>query len=326
MNDMRLYKRGKYYYIEFRRGVARTTGTSDKRLAEQIFRNVKREYLKGRLLQLDVKKNITLAEFTSEYLKTREYVGGKTYKQDELALRLLADVIKPTIPLRSISERNIAEFRNACLARKVKPVSVDSYLRHIKAALNTAVKWKLLKEPPAIKIPTRKKYPKYLEKEDVEALLSYTKRNKFELWRIILFGLYTGCRRKEMLNLRWEHCNLKSKKPTAKIIGKGDRERTIPLLPKALEAMGEPRNIGRVFADIKHDTLTHWVHKAGRECGVSATVHKLRHTCATYMIMNGVNLKAVQEILGHAQISTTMIYVGMVAEHLHDEAEKLNYD
>ena len=72
MKSMRLFKRGDTYYVEFQRGKKRSLKTGNKKEAEAIFNQLRREWLAGRLIQLDSSKNVSLGEFTKEYLKHRE--------------------------------------------------------------------------------------------------------------------------------------------------------------------------------------------------------------------------------------------------------------
>ena len=151
--------------------------------------------------------------------------------------------------------------------------------------------------------------------------MRYAYRHNRPMYYWIKFALWTGCRRHEVWTLRWENVH----GDDCSVIGKGDKERTIALLPMAKSAMGEPKDIGYVFihyADI--DRHTKEFKKLVRDCGLPSdkydiTLHKLRHTAATNMLANGVRLEVVQDLLGHADISTTRIYADILGETVKRE-------
>ena len=215
------------------------------------------------------------------------------------------------------------------LARGVKPQSINSYLRHIRAALSKAYEWELIRKKPKIQMfPVDKPLPRVLKPDEIEILLSRAKETNTELWRLLVFYLWTGCRRKEALDLTWQDCYLDVPEPYAILRKtKGKKDRRIPLLPPVLESIKLfKKDIGPVFIKIHPDTASHWFQGLATECGIKARLHDIRHTAGSYMIASGINPRVVQEILGHAQFSTTEIYIHMVKDHLRQEMEKLRFD
>lgn len=111
------------------------------------------------------------------------------------------------------------------------------------------------------------------------------------------------------------------------LIGKGDKERTVPLLPGAIEARGEKKDIGPVFVHWRNlARYTKTFKRIARACGIEDIhFHHLRHTAATRMIESGVELSFVKGMLGHSSVTTTEIYTAIVQKKLAEEMKKLRY-
>jgi integrase/recombinase XerD len=134
----------------------------------------------------------------------------------------------------------------------------------------------------------------------------------------------------EVANARLE--DLKLDKGYVLVRGKGDKERMVPLGIPAQEALREYLKNGRELLAKKRSTpllfvatgarrLTRqriWqlVGQAALASGRHASPHMLRHSCATHMVENGADLRTVQTILGHADISTTQIYTHVALDRL----------
>jgi integrase/recombinase XerD len=144
--------------------------------------------------------------------------------------------------------------------------------------------------------------------------------------RAALETLYaTGCRASEVVALRPRDLDLEA--GVARCVGKGDKERIVPLGSRARTALAEYINRDRPVLLVRHpETSTVLVARSGRPlsrvglwrivkiharaAGLSASVspHTLRHSFATHLLAGGADLRAVQEMLGHASIATTQIY------------------
>ncbi len=183
--------------------------------------------------------------------------------------------------------------------------------------------------------------PKALSEPQVEALIGavvgddpVARRD-----RAILEVLYgTGLRISELVGLRLGDLDLES--ALIRAFGKGSKERVVPVGRPAVAALvawlgpgGRPALVpdrwarrtdaDAVFLNRRGGRLTRqgaWlvVKRWGREVGLDAhlTPHVLRHSCATHMLDHGADIRAVQELLGHASISTTQVYTKVSAERL----------
>lgn len=180
--------------------------------------------------------------------------------------------------------------------------------------------------------------PKVLSLEEVETLLASPKlKNHFGFRdRAMLELLYaTGIRVSELIGLNMGDVHLTM--GFVRCIGKGNKERIIPLGRTASAAIQEYLDRGRPeFVSKKHreDALFLNLHgkrltrqgfwkilkKLASEAGIQKelTPHTLRHSFATHLLENGADLRAVQEMLGHADISTTQIYTHVTKTRLKD--------
>jgi integrase/recombinase XerD len=183
--------------------------------------------------------------------------------------------------------------------------------------------------------------PKALSEAEVSALLAAVVGDEPSARRdrAILEVLYgTGVRISELVGLRLGDIDLES--GLLRAFGKGSKERVVPLGRHASDALGAwlgrggrpalvPKRWARrgdaeaVFLNRRGGRLTRqgaWlvVKRWGSEAGIAhkLTPHVLRHSCATHMLDHGADLRAVQEMLGHASVSTTQVYTKVSTERL----------
>ncbi|MDP2956615.1 MAG: site-specific tyrosine recombinase XerD [Longimicrobiales bacterium] len=184
-----------------------------------------------------------------------------------------------------------------------------------------------------------RRLPDFLTVEEVAALLDAPDPDAPLYWRdrAILELLYaTGMRVSELAELPLAHLDLDEGFLT--VFGKGSKERLVPVGAPALRALerylrdvrpaldgAKGKGRGRVFLNARGAPLSRvavWtlVREASRRAGITRKVspHTLRHTFATHLLEGGADLAAVQELLGHADISTTQIYTHVDREYLRD--------
>jgi integrase len=321
---MRLYKRkgSPNYYVEIERGKHVSLKTSDAKLAREIFREIEREQLRVKMHLLDESERITVERFSKKYIEDRQSLSGDTIRADRLAFKLFGDAIGHGTAMRLVDEKAIEKFKKVCLTRGVKPKSINTYLRHLKAGIREAHQLEYIKKIPRIRMlkePSR--LPKIFGKRDLHKILEHIKIKEFELWRIVQFAIWTGARRSEISGLTWDCVG----RDSVEIIGKGDKQRRVDLLPGAMEAIGDRRDIGRVFHPYHKDTISHRFRQHLNDIGISGHFHMLRHTSATFMLNSGISLPVIQSILGHSELRTTQIYAEVSDELRKKEMQKLKF-
>ncbi|MGI9609582.1 MAG: tyrosine-type recombinase/integrase, partial [Acidimicrobiia bacterium] len=178
--------------------------------------------------------------------------------------------------------------------------------------------------------------PKALTLDEVMALLDApdTTTPAGRRDRAILEFLYaTGARVSEAVGLDLEDVELDS--GTAIVTGKGDKQRLVPLgsysiraieayLPDRMTLRVPGRDSGALFLNARGGRLTRqglWgiVRKTASRAGIPAdrvSPHVLRHSAATHMVERGADLRSVQQLLGHATITTTQVYTRVTPQHL----------
>ena len=221
---------------------------------------------------------------------------------------------------------------------------------HLKmSALRSFYKWIVrighMKQNPLVGLTLPKKarrLPKFLTVQQVEALLAVPLKgaadDKLSAWRdkAILETLYsTGMRIQELVQLNDDDVDLLGE--VARVRGKGKKERLAALGGPAIETLqkylelrggaapaGRPlfrnRFGGRMTARSMQRMLKKYLIAVGLD--PSLTPHKLRHSFATHMLDAGADLRSVQELLGHANLSTTQIYTHITTERLKKVYEK----
>jgi len=283
---------------------------------------------------LAVEKNAsdnTISAYRNDLRQFSDYVAalrGSTQQWDDLTTE---DLMGYVAVLREKG------YKDSTIARKV--AAMKSFFAFL-AAEGTIDQdpTEQLKSPQV-----GKALPRALTPEEVDELLEQpAKRNTPEARRdkAMLELLYaTGLRVSELVALDVTDVALESDPVTVRSVGKGDRERVLPLPARAVDELRHyifhvrPRLVRSrrelaLFVNRRGERLTRqglWLilKNYAKEAGLDAkiTPHTLRHTYATHMLSGGMPLRYVQETLGHASISTTQIYT-----HLTDQQKRKQYD
>lgn len=175
-----------------------------------------------------------------------------------------------------------------------------------------------------------KKLPNYLNYTEIEELLaSIDTSNSEGLERRLLIEMFysTGCRVGEMVNIKISDIDFNSK--TIKVMGKGSKERIVyygDYASKYLEDYLKNKDKkGYLFTNKRGEKLTieeveYIVRDIMKHISIKThvTPHTLRHTFATHLLNNGADIRTVQELLGHANLSTTGIYTHVSSDRLKD--------
>jgi integrase/recombinase XerD len=248
---------------------------------------------------------------------------------------------KRKLTLESVSRDNLVEFLASLYRQKLESRTVARHLVTLRNFFRFAQLQELISTDPSINLESpkiRRSLPGYLRLEEIERLLAQPD-DKTPLGlrdHAMLDVLYsTGLRVSELISLRV--MDLDTAVGCVRCIGKGDKERIVPIGKKALALVerylrdARPKLIGKgkqalattLFINRRGSPLSRvgvWkiLSAYGRKAGLrsSLTPHMLRHSFATHLLERGADLRSVQLMLGHSDISTTQIYTHVVEERL----------
>jgi len=264
------------------------------------------------------------------------------YRRD--LMKLAAYAKKNKLELKTITRDDLVGFLASLYQRKLDSRSIARHLVTLRNFFRFAQREELIVEDPSINLESpkiRQSLPGYLRMDEIDRLLTLPDlRTPLGIRdRGILEVLYsTGLRVTELTSLRVN--DLEMKMGCLRCIGKGDKARLVPVGKKALAAVesylldARPALLqrGRVgptipflFINSRGGKLSRvgvWkiLSAYGRRAGLRKplTPHKLRHSFATHLLERGADLRSVQLMLGHADISTTQIYTHVIEERLKE--------
>lgn len=295
-----------------------------------------------------------------DYLKVEKGLGTLTVSAYTRDISQFAGFLeRHKRPLLGARKENVRGFIQELFANSVDGRSVARKLSAIRHLYRFLLLDKRIERDPTLNIPLPKQWkvlPKSLALEEVEqiitgesarttpnyggtgvlarsrenAALSLRNRAMFEVF-------YAGALRvSEVVSLKVE--DVKLEMGCVLVRGKGDKERIVPLGRAAQEALSlylrESRPqlagtknspvlfIARGAKQITRQRVWQMVRAASASVGRHASPHMLRHSCATHMVGNGADLRTVQTILGHADISTTQIYTHVALDRLKSVYQK----
>jgi len=242
---------------------------------------------------------------------------------------------------RNLKTHHIRTYTAKIFSRGLGPRSIQRRLSGIRSFMNYLLREGLIKTNPATGVKTPKapkRLPNVLDVDQINQLLNITETNPISLRdKAILELLYSsGLRLSELVNLNPIDLNLKDR--SLMVTGKGSKTRLVPIGKKAIEAISQWLAVRNQLAKIDEEALfvgtkgdrlgqraiqariTHWGKKNGIQQGVYP--HLLRHSFATHLLEASGDLRAVQELLGHKDISTTQIYTHLDFQHLAETYDK----
>jgi integrase/recombinase XerD len=273
------------------------------------------------------------------YLQVEKGLSANTlaaYRRDLQKLVAFCEEQRRTLP--AVTRDDVVSFLGSLYKKKLDSRSVARHLVALRGFFRFAVAEDWIKAAPTENLESPKgwkKLPSHLSLEEVDRLLAQPDlatplglRDKAML--DLLYS--TGLRVSELATLRVS--DLQMEMGCLRCVGKGNKERLVPVGKQALAAVRQylrearPKLLRRgpspfLFLNrvgTRMSRVAFWmiVARYGRQAGLrrSLSPHKLRHSFATHLLERGADLRSVQLMLGHADISTTQIYTHVVQERL----------
>jgi integrase len=285
---------------------------------------------------LEPKPDTIFENFVIETFLPYSEANKKSFVSDVSICKVLVRSFKGKA-LRQINPADVEAFKQQLLntptkhGNKRSQASVNNPLRVLSKILSLAVDAELIPSNPCFRVrkfrPNNRRL-RVLSIEEEGRLFSQLKENDL-LKRIILVALNTGLRRGEIFNLQWEDVDFSRDRLIVRKT-KTSIERFVPINTTMRELLHSIRQqTGHVFPSPRTGRKLFDLKKSFRKAVDDAGIknfrfHDLRHTFATRLSDNGVDVVVLQRILGHSDVRTTMIYTHAADEAMHIAVGKLN--
>ncbi len=338
-----IYKRGGTWWIRYAgldgRIIRKSTGSAKFSDAELMLHTEKKAVREGIQPETKIIQNYTfkdLAEKYKDWVKGRQASAAvKIYNIDRLLDRY------DSVPLRRFNTVLLEQLQTDLMTRGLrsekakggkgknirglKPTSINRILSTIKHMFSKAVDWEMVEAELLKKLRRVKQFKeqsrlRYLTAEEARGLVSVCDEH---LRPIVITALLTGMRRGEILNLRWDHLDMRHDFILLDKTKNGER-REIPInatlktlfqkLPRRIDCpyvFHDPKTL-KPYGEVKHSFSTA-VNRAGIK---DFHFHDLRHTYASLAIMSGeIDITTLKTLLGHKDIKMTLRYAHLAPAH-----------
>ncbi len=318
-----LYRRGNIYWMCYKDNNGKvqreSTETTSQNEAEYRLSCRRKEVKEGKLPDAQ-KTNYKFAELAQAYLKWAE--RQRIFPTKKIWIRQLIEVFG-NLNVRDLNTSIIENWQSERLKGN-KPATVNRVLACLKHMVNKGVDWEMATEEILKKVRKVKlleennKRLRFLNLEECQELINCCTPH---LKPIVTVALHTGMRRGEILGLRWEQVDLRHGFILLDTTKNGER-REIPIdttLEFLFQDILEDAKSEYVFTDKNgkpYKGIKRSFKTALKEVGIrDFRFHDMRHTFASHLAMKGVDLKTIQELLGHKSLNMTLRYAHLSPGH-----------
>lgn len=323
-----LNKRGKSYILNWREGgrqFRRSLGPISQQKAEAVLEIKRAELLTGLSFGQGHDTSVLLAEYTPDYL---DWHRAEYPSSHERINQIVSEHLLPTfghVLLDRIEPRSVEQWKAIRKASGAKPATISKELKTLKAILNHAIKYGVIDRHKIAVVSEPKNLesrpPPYYSKGELNRI--YASAIKYSaVWR---FMANTGLRRGEMLAakrgdiVRNQLRVLSSNKSRTK----SGKWRLVPLNTGALSVLDQLDFNGYLAPRLYTQSLSRAFVNDARRAGLKGSIHWLRHSFCSHLVMAGIDIRTIQELAGHASINTTLNYCHLSVSHLVDAVEVL---
>ena len=290
-------------------------------------------------MQITNKEDSNLRSFLN-YLLVDKGLSKNTVKAYEADISsFFRWLINKDLEYKNLQEEHINQYISFLFQKKMKSSSVNRKISSIKSFYIFLVKRNFIKNTPLndVVTPKQEKYlPESMSEDEVDKLLnSPNVANKIENRdKAMIEMLYaTGMRISELVNLKMTDVDMK--RCVVKVFGKGSKERLVPFGETALDSLKAylservQSSSKEIFLSNRGKKMTRvafWqrvkIYLVRENLKNSISPHTLRHAFATHLLNRGADLRSVQLLLGHSDLSTTQIYTHIAKQRLSDVLKK----
>jgi integrase len=335
-----LMKRGAVWYIRYSfqgKDKWEAIGPS-KRQAELVLGKRKLEIKEGEYFSTPKGLKWSYGQLLDRYLEySRITKKPSTHQRTDCVFSKPLREAFGNLFLKDVTADKVTTYIENKLSDGLKPATVRHHLMMLKHTFTMAVKWGLLPSNSLrdVHLPVKVNNARlrYLSPEEIDRLLAVCPTH---LKRLVLTALHAGMRKTEILTLRWEQVNLEQRFVLL-LDTKNGESRGVPLTETIggvlREIRSEQEQAGLsspwVFPNpltgkpYRHDIKTAWYTALKKTEITDFRFHDLRHTCASYLRMQGVDLLTIAEILGHKDLKMTRRYAHVAPTHRLAAIEKL---
>jgi integrase len=330
--NMTTEKRGEKWYYRFSldgKEYRKVTDATTKKEADKIEALAKAEIIKGRGKSL--KSKMTFNDVCEKFLEYSK-ANKKSWRCDVSHMKRFKAHFQNK-KLTDITVFDIESYKVKRLQMDISPNTINSELRVLNRIFTYSIENEWLENNPNRKVKKLKKKirpERFVTKEEEEKLLSVDVGPKYDyIKNMITFAINTGCRKSEITSLTWQQINFRDRMISL-YETKSNKPRKIPMNEEVYDlliALYFGNNTGYVFKQKNGKKVGDFKIIFRNICklaGVSGiTFHMLRHTFCSRLMANGVNILIIQQLLGHASITTTALYAHSYKQQKVDAVNSL---
>lgn len=282
------------------------------------------------------KTKMKVDEFFNRFIEyKRQTVSNSTYREYISRINFWREKhLEKSKFFFSLNRIEIEEIANKI---NLSPRTINYYINILKQIYNYALELNLIDSNPAKSIKalyqSPRKQPRFLSQEEAKLIID----NSSEFYKdLFKFLLYTGVRKDEARFLEWSDIDFKKNHVRIRIKAtfttKTRRGRNIPMnsaVNKVINKRYENKNSNYVFANQEGSNFspTAWMKYLGnliKKLEIKdIKIHTFRHTFASWLAMEGVDLATIAQLLGHSNIKTTMIYSHLAPDYVQKAVQRL---
>lgn len=309
-------------------------GKQERRWDREWSKDDARNALAARILERDAPQPKavpkTLGEVVQEYLALKRAKGKRTVAEDGVKLGRFEAFFGTATPITEVTAQRIAQYdreRAVAISKRgarLQASTINRELAALRHLMRLAEEWGYVDRAPKIRLAKEPEGRlRFLSEDEAARLLATCAKSKNPfLTAIVTVALNTGMRKGEVIGLTWDRVDF-ARGVLMLDHTKNGRRREVPMNRAVYDALSpHAKEDGMVFrkrGGMAWGSIRTAFERACREAKVDGfRFHDLRHTCASWLVMAGRNLKEVQELLGHRSFAMTLRYAHLSPDRLRD--------